>query len=295
MPKSYLRNLPLKQTLSSNSEEEIPSIKAVNDALDTKQASGTYATGTGTANGTNTGDETTSTIKTKLGTASASTEGYLTSTDWNTFNNKLSSFAYTPENNANKSDSYTVSSSATYSSTKALVDGLATKLSMDKYLSGYWDMPLVTGTTTGTGFNASAYFIPFIVSKAFTFTDIGVIVSTGVAAATVRVGVYNSSGNAPSTVAFQSGALDASTTGLKSETLSSPVTLQPGLYWRVVQTSALGVGLRYGQTLFLVCNPADSASQSMRVLGRAYGAFTDNPATSFTNAVNGVYVLLKVQ
>jgi len=40
--------------------------------------------------GTNTGDETTTTIQNKLGTASASTSGYLISTDWNTFNNKVS-------------------------------------------------------------------------------------------------------------------------------------------------------------------------------------------------------------
>lgn len=53
-----------------------------------KQPAGTYATGTGTASGTNTGDETTATIKTKLGVASTSTDGYLTSTDWNTFNGK---------------------------------------------------------------------------------------------------------------------------------------------------------------------------------------------------------------
>jgi hypothetical protein len=38
--------------------------------------------------GTNTGDETNVTIKTKLGTSSTSTNGYLTSTDWNTFNGK---------------------------------------------------------------------------------------------------------------------------------------------------------------------------------------------------------------
>ena len=47
-----------------------------------------YATGGGSATGTNTGDETTATIQSKLGTASTSTSGYLTSTDWNTFNNK---------------------------------------------------------------------------------------------------------------------------------------------------------------------------------------------------------------
>ena len=37
---------------------------------------------------TNSGDETTATIKTKLGTASSGGDGYLTSTDWNTFNGK---------------------------------------------------------------------------------------------------------------------------------------------------------------------------------------------------------------
>ena len=38
--------------------------------------------------GTNTGDETQATIKSKLGAATTSVDGYLTSTDWNTFNSK---------------------------------------------------------------------------------------------------------------------------------------------------------------------------------------------------------------
>lgn len=42
---------------------------------------------------TNTWDETTSSIQTKLGTASTSTDWYLTSTDWNTFNNKQSALS----------------------------------------------------------------------------------------------------------------------------------------------------------------------------------------------------------
>ena len=45
----------------------------------------------------------------------------------NLLNNKQNNLGYTPENVANKSDSYTASSSTTYASTKALVDGLATK------------------------------------------------------------------------------------------------------------------------------------------------------------------------
>lgn len=41
--------------------------------------------------------------------------------------NVVTALGYTPENVVNKSDSYTVSSSTTYASTKAVVDGLATK------------------------------------------------------------------------------------------------------------------------------------------------------------------------
>lgn len=48
--------------------------------------------------GTNTGDETAATIKTKLGIASASADGYLTSTDWNVFNNKQNALGFTPAN-----------------------------------------------------------------------------------------------------------------------------------------------------------------------------------------------------
>lgn len=46
-------------------------------------------------------------------------QGYIT--------NVITALGYTPENVSNKSDSYTASSSTTYASTKAVVDGLATK------------------------------------------------------------------------------------------------------------------------------------------------------------------------
>ena len=44
-----------------------------------------------------------------------------------TYSNIVAALGFTPENVANKSDSYTASSSTTYASTKAIVDGLATK------------------------------------------------------------------------------------------------------------------------------------------------------------------------
>lgn len=80
--------------------------------------------------------------------ASGSTKGFLTSTDWTTFNNKQSALGYTAENTSNKSSSYTASSTTTYANTKALVDGLATK--MEKAIKITSDGTNVTGTTADT-------------------------------------------------------------------------------------------------------------------------------------------------
>jgi len=69
-----------------------------------------------------------------------------------TLANIVTALGYTPENEANKSDSFTVSSSTTYSSTKALVDGLATKQNtLTNPVTGTGTtntIPKWTGTTT---------------------------------------------------------------------------------------------------------------------------------------------------
>ena len=53
---------------------------------------------------------------------------------------KQNTIGCTPENSANKSDSYTASSSITYASTKALVDGLATKIDKGGYTGNAQDL-----------------------------------------------------------------------------------------------------------------------------------------------------------
>lgn len=58
-------------------------------------------------------------------------QGYIT--------NVITSLGYTPEDSANKSSSYTITSTTTYANTKALVDGLATKQNT------------LTNPVTGTG------------------------------------------------------------------------------------------------------------------------------------------------
>ena len=64
-----------------------PSSVAATGTVTGSNLSGSHS---GTSSGTNTGDETNATIKTKLGPATTTNDGYLTSVDWNTFNNKAS-------------------------------------------------------------------------------------------------------------------------------------------------------------------------------------------------------------
>lgn len=81
--------------------------------------------------GTNTGDETQSTIKTKLGAATTSVDGYLTSTDWNTFNGKQNALGFTAENVANKDidGNLAANSDTKYASQKAVKTYVDTQVS----------------------------------------------------------------------------------------------------------------------------------------------------------------------
>ena len=84
----------------------------------------------------------------------------------NFLSGKQNIIGYTPENVVNKSDSYTVSSSTTYASTKALIDGLGTKLDKGGYsgtaqdLKNSIDAKLNKPTTTS---NTTSY--PFVVGE----------------------------------------------------------------------------------------------------------------------------------
>ena len=104
----------------------------ISDSTDKRYVTDAQQTVITNTSGTNSGDETTSTIKTKLGAASSLQDGYLTSTDWTTFNSKQSALGYTPEDVANKSTSTSLGTSDTLypsqNAVKSYVDtGLASK------------------------------------------------------------------------------------------------------------------------------------------------------------------------
>jgi hypothetical protein len=80
----------------NNTDTGSAAVSAHTTAIDHAPIVHTNRTALDAVTGTNTGDETVTTIKTKLGAASAAADGYLTSADWSTFNGKQNALGYTP-------------------------------------------------------------------------------------------------------------------------------------------------------------------------------------------------------
>jgi hypothetical protein len=131
--------------------------------------------------------------------ATTSTDGYLSSTDWNTFNGKTTSpWAFR--------------------------------------LSGRWYTPSTNALAIGSSLNVSnsIRYSPFLVERDITITQLGIsVVVAATAGSTARVGIYtnNASTNQPLTRLVDSGtiALDGATGQRIVSGLS--VTLTKGLYW----------------------------------------------------------------
>lgn len=88
---------------------------------------------------------------------------------------------------------------------------------------------LVELTASTAGVTADTlYAVPFVVGNSDTADRIGIDVQSS-AAGSVRLGIYNSSGGAPSSLLLDAGTVSVSTTGQKNITISQ--ALSPGMYF----------------------------------------------------------------
>jgi hypothetical protein len=130
--------------------------------------------------------------------ATSSADGYLSSTDWSTFNSKMTSF-------------------------------------MQYRKAGRW---FTNGmfNPQGAAFTNVANtirYVPFYLDQDITVTRMGInVVTAGAASSTCRLGIYTNNGtnNQPSTRLVDTGTIDLVATGPKSVTGLS-VALTKGLYW----------------------------------------------------------------
>ena len=137
--------------------------------------------------------------------ATSSANGYLSSTDWSSFNNNMLGFGQYRK-------------------------------------AGRWYTNALFGPSNGTvSITANQIsYLPFWVDASFTLTGLGVNVTTaGAAASTARLGIYTNAGatTAPSTRLVDSGTFLIDTTGPKTVTGLS-VALTKGLYWLAFFTNS---------------------------------------------------------
>jgi hypothetical protein len=183
--------------------------------------------------GTNTGDETQSTIKTKLGAASTSQDGYLTSTDWNTFNNKV---------NSTRSISTTapLSGGGDLSANRTLSISQASAIS-DGYLSGTdWSTFNSKGNGTVTNVDLSmppAFSVsnsPIISSGTIAVTGAGTV-SQYVRGDGTLANFPNSTGGGASVNYYLNGSVSQGTFGGDT-------------YYQMSKTPILGAGTNFTRT-----------------------------------------------
>lgn len=189
--------------------------------------------------------------------ATTSTDGYLSSTDWNTFNNKQA--ALVSGTNIKTVNSTSLLGSGDVAVQATLVSGTNIKTVNSTSLlgsgnittpvgihaaripaSGGFINPLVviyqpTAVTTYAA-NALRCFI-FMPMKTFTIVSYSVNVTTAVAASNMRVLFYDDLNGTPNAKLHESANIDTSTTGVK--TVTQAYTFNAGTtYWLCVQTSA---------------------------------------------------------
>jgi len=141
----------------------------------------------------------------------------------------------------------------TMSQIATLAAGSATVVPTNFHAPGKYITQAINGGTAAnyTAANGSLRAFPLVVSKAFTFTQIRIRVSTFAAGSKLRVGIYTDNGSSyPNTLVAGSdtGEFDTDTpNGTKSSGAVS-ITLNPGLYW--IATNSNGAPVLDGMTQY---------------------------------------------
>ena len=189
--------------------------------------------------------------------ATTSTDGYLSSTDWNTFNNKQA--ALVSGTNIKTVNSTSLLGSGDVAVQATLVSGTNIKTVNSTSLLGSGDITTPVGihaaripasggfinalmmvyqatTATALAVNLLRCF-PFIPMKTFTIVSYSIEVTTAVAASNMRVLFYDDLNGLPNAKLHESANIDSSTIGVK--TVTQAYTFNAGTtYWLCYQSSA---------------------------------------------------------
>lgn len=172
------------------------------------------------------------------------------------------------------------------------------------YVAGRWYNPIRASVVGGASLAAStARFLPFFLPKPVTISDLGVRVTTAVAASNVRAAIYaaHSSAHLPTGLPLaQTGDLSAAVADVVSAAITGGnVALAPGWYWMAVVADTTGIGLQTAAVAqawtanaigsATLANISAGAADTRLVLSvaMAFGSFADMTGAAFTEATTG--------
>ena len=206
---------------------------------------------------------------------------------------------------SNKSTSVVTdqASNTKYPSVKSVFDWVtalfATKGNSRPIYSGKRrSIPYVGMPANSTGNQGNIWYIPYIVDSTHIVTDIGLEVTTAIAATNIRLALYYDNNGVPGSLIEESAAISSASTGLKTHTFATPKTLSASnqIYWMAFQCSAFAVGLRATATavnnLYIT---GIGAIGSVYSQSQAFGAFPANATPVNFSSSSSWLVSLKVQ
>lgn len=166
--------------------------------------------------------------------------------------------------------------------------------------SGLWRTIDFTNSpqNSSSSYLGAVYWIPYLIGRTHTVTDIGLDIVVAQASSNIRLAIYSDLNGAPNTLIEESGNLPSTTTGLKSYTFISPITLNQSsqVVWLGFQVSSSTVQIRtaatsinsiYRNGLGQVCaTPYQTQS---------FGAFPTTATPTFPASNNVPLICLKAQ
>jgi hypothetical protein len=195
-----------------------------------------------------------------IATANTSTTGALSSTDWNTFNNKLNGVHALLPLVSGDSVSAVVNGGA-YTGVLSVINRLQT--------------------------------FPFIPNQSFTSASVNINVSALFLGANARILIYSNLNGKPDQKLYESANLDCSTSGIKTALVS--FTFTAGVtYWLCTHFSATGVNVigHTASALMSIKNITTAVNGSSYTLSVAFGSAptTFGTPTGATTTVPGVFI-----
>jgi hypothetical protein len=138
---------------------------------------------------------------------------------------------------------------------------------------GFYKAPLGTSTATINSYQTQQHLAPMFFDRTCTIDRIGIEVTTGSAATTVRLGIYSPDPNSglPRRLLLDAGTVDSSSTGFKEIVVNLDIPV--GLVWVTCGVSGAGPAVRAQQGLGTGHCPAQATMSSALFNGLATTAY----------------------